>query len=146
MHLHLEGSWIINVELCSDWLFHSAAHFSSSRSRKETQGGKYIFQYFLSHLYSQINILYIKCRHQGDAFKCTIAFYFHFRDSRSHKLFMLWSGSTYHTFYKIRCLSVVLRIYKWFVIILSHFSLLCLCGKLNLMSCNVTGYLPLARS
>ncbi len=27
-------------------------------------------------------------------------------------LFILWSGSTYHTFYKIRCLSVVLRIWK----------------------------------
>ncbi len=27
-----------NVELCSDWLFHSAANFSSSHSRKETQG------------------------------------------------------------------------------------------------------------
>ncbi len=30
------------VELCSDWLFHSAAHFSSSHSRKETQGNIYI--------------------------------------------------------------------------------------------------------
>ncbi len=38
----------LNVELCSDWLFHSVAHFSSSHSRKETQGGKYIFQYFLA--------------------------------------------------------------------------------------------------
>ncbi len=32
-----------NVELWSDWLFHSTGHFSSSHSRKETQG-KYIFQ------------------------------------------------------------------------------------------------------
>ncbi len=73
-----------NVELCSDWLFHSA----SSHSRKETQGGKYIFQYFLSQLYRRVIILYIKCGHQGaainmrgteTAFKCTIAFYFHFR-------------------------------------------------------------------
>ncbi len=38
----------LNVELCSDWLFHSEAHFSSSHSTKETQGGKYIFQYFLA--------------------------------------------------------------------------------------------------
>ncbi len=76
-----------NVELCSDWLFQSAAHFSSSHSRKETQGGKFIFQYFLSQLYRRVIILYIKCRHQGaainmrgteTAFKCTIAFYFHF--------------------------------------------------------------------
>ncbi len=75
-----------NVELCSDWLFQSAAHFSSSHSRKQTQG-KYIFQYFLSQLYHLVIILYIKCRHQGaainmlgteTAFKCTIAFYFHF--------------------------------------------------------------------
>ncbi len=65
----------LSVELCSDWLFHSAAHFSSSHSRKETQG-KNIFQYFLA-----INMLGIET-----AFKCTIAFYFHFRDSRSHKL------------------------------------------------------------
>ncbi len=36
-----------NVELCSNWLFHSAANFSNSHSRKETQG-KYIFQYFLN--------------------------------------------------------------------------------------------------
>ncbi len=77
-----------NVELCSDWLFHSAAHFSSSHSRKETQG-KYIFQYFLSQLYRWVIILYIKCGHQGAAinmrgietvFECMIAFYFHFRD------------------------------------------------------------------
>ncbi len=52
-------------------------------------------------------------------------------------LFILWSGSTYHTFYKIRCLSVVLRICKSFAIILSHLSLLCLCGKWNYMYCNV---------
>ncbi len=106
---YLEGSWIImlssvligcftvqlNVELCSDWLFHSAAHFSSSHSRKETQGGKYIFQYFLSQLYCRVIILYIKHGHQGaainmrgteTAFKCTIAFYFRFRDSQSHVL------------------------------------------------------------
>ncbi len=38
-----------NDELCSDWLFHSAAYFSSSRIRKETQG-KYIFQYFLAYI------------------------------------------------------------------------------------------------
>ncbi len=72
-----------NVELCSDWLFHSAAHFTSSNSRKETQGGKYIFQYVLSQLYHRVVILYIKCGHQGAAinmlgietvFKCTIAF------------------------------------------------------------------------
>ncbi len=83
-----------NVELCSDWLFHSAA---SSHSRKETQGGKYIFQYILSQLYRRVIILYIKCGHQGaainmlgieTALECTIAFYFHFRfrDSRSQVL------------------------------------------------------------
>ncbi len=35
---------------------------------------------------------------------------------------------------------MVLRICKSFIIILSHLSLLCLCGKWNLMYCNVTGY------
>ncbi len=76
-----------NVELCSDWLFHSAAHFSSSHSRKEAQGGKYIFQYFLSRLYRWVILLYIKCGHHGatinmrsieTSFECVIAFYFHF--------------------------------------------------------------------
>ncbi len=112
--------------------------------RKETQG-KYIFQYFLSQLYRRVIILYIKCGHQGaainmrgieTAFECTIAFYFHFRDLRSYVLCVNYSGSTYHTFYKIRCLSVVLRICKSFAIILGHLSLLCLCGKWNLMYCN----------
>ncbi len=34
-------------------------------SKKETQRGKYIFEYFLSQLYCQVIILYIKRRHQG---------------------------------------------------------------------------------
>ncbi len=98
-----------NVELSSDWLFHSAAHFSSSHSKKETQR-KYIFQYFLSQLYRWVIILYIKCGHQGaainmrgieTAFECTIAFYCHFRDLQSHMLCVNYSGSTYHTFYNI---------------------------------------------
>ncbi len=97
-----------NVELCSDWLFHSAPHLSSSHSRKETQV-EYIFQYFLQ-LYCPVNILYIKCGHQGaainmqgivTAFECTITFYFHFRDLRSHVLCVNYSGSIYHTFDKI---------------------------------------------
>ncbi len=84
----------LKVELCSDWLFHSAGHFSSSHSRKETQG-KYTFQYFLAQLYSWVIILDIKCWHQGaainmrgmeTAFECMITFHFHFRDSRSHEL------------------------------------------------------------
>ncbi len=74
----------LNVELCSDWLFHSAA---SSHSRKETQGGKYIFQYLLAQLYRRVIVLYIKWGHQGaainmrgteTAFKCTIVFTFAF--------------------------------------------------------------------
>ncbi len=35
--------------------------------RKETQGGKYIFQYFLAQLYRWVIILYIKFWHQGAA-------------------------------------------------------------------------------
>ncbi len=34
-------------------------------SKKETQGGKYIFKYFLSQLYRRVIILYIKHGHQG---------------------------------------------------------------------------------
>ncbi len=76
--------------------------------RKETQGGKYIFQYFLSQLYRRVIILYIKCGHQGaainmrgteTAFKCTIAFYIHFRfrDSRSHKLCFYYGAAVLTT-------------------------------------------------
>ncbi len=130
-----------NVELCSDWLFHSTAQcwallwlavsqYGSFQLISHTVGrkqGKYIYQYFLSQLYRQVIILYIKCGHQGalnnmlgteTAFKCTIA----------RTLFILWSGSTYHKFDKIRCLSVVLRICK------------SSCCKWNLMYCNVTSY------
>ncbi len=135
----------LNVELCSDWLI-SVAH------RKETQG-KYIFQYFLAQLYRWVIILYIQCGHQGAAIN-TRGIETAFERSVDHvivslslsrfaiarTLFILWSGSTYLTFYKIRCLSVVLRICKSFAIILSHLSLLCLCGKWKLMYCNVTGY------
>ncbi len=94
-----------NVELCSDWLFHSAAHFSGSHSRKETQG-KYIFQYFLSQLYRWVIILYIKCGHQGaavnmrgieTALECTVAFYFHFWDSRSHVLCLYYGAAVLTT-------------------------------------------------
>ncbi len=51
---------LLNVELCSDWLFHSAAH-----QQEGNTGGKYIFKYFLSQLYRWVIILYIKCGHQG---------------------------------------------------------------------------------
>ncbi len=34
-------------------------------SKEETQGGKYIFKYFLSQLYRRVIILYIKRGHQG---------------------------------------------------------------------------------
>ncbi len=34
-------------------------------SKKETQGGKYIFKYFLSQLYRRVIILYIIRGHQG---------------------------------------------------------------------------------
>ncbi len=77
-----------NVELCSDWLFHGAAHFSRSHS---------YFQYFLSQFFRQVIILYINCGHQGatinmrgteTAIKCMVAFYFHFhyQDWRLHEL------------------------------------------------------------
>ncbi len=56
----------LNVELCSDWLI-SVRLISVADSKKETQGGKYIFQYFLSQLYRLVIILYIKCGHQGAA-------------------------------------------------------------------------------
>ncbi len=45
-------------ELCSDFTVPLI-------SNKETQGGKYIFKYFLSQLYRRVIILYIKRGHQG---------------------------------------------------------------------------------
>ncbi len=104
---------------------------SVAHSKKETQGGKYIFQYFLSQLYRRVIILYIKCGHQGatintrgieTAFERSvdrvIVSLSLSRFAIARTLFILWSGSTYHTFYKISCLSVVLRICKSFAIIL----------------------------
>ncbi len=85
---------------------YSAAHFSSSHSRKKTQGGKYIFQYFLSQLYCRVIILYINCGHQEaainmrgieTAFKSTMTFYFHFRNSRSHKLCLYYGAAVLTT-------------------------------------------------
>ncbi len=74
-----------NVELCSDWLF--TVQLISLTHRKETQG-KYIFPYF-SRSYIVSNYTVNKMRASGaainmrgteTAFKCTIVFYFHFRD------------------------------------------------------------------
>ncbi len=104
---------------------------SAPHSKKETQGGKYIFQYFLSQLYCRVIILYIKCGHQGATINTrgietaferlvdrVIVSLLLSRFAIARTLFILWSGSTYHTFYKIRCLSVVLKICKSFAIIL----------------------------
>ncbi len=105
---------LLNVELCSDWLFHSATH-----QQEGNTGRKYIFKYFLSQLYRRIIILYIKRGHQGGietAFERSVdrVIVSLSRDAM-HKLFILWSNSTYHTFHKIRHLSVVLRICKSFI-------------------------------
>ncbi len=65
--------FIINVELCSDWLFQWGSMLSSAligcftvrlisvAHRKETQGGKYIFQYFLAQLYYLSMICHFLC-------------------------------------------------------------------------------------
>ncbi len=93
----------LNVELCSDWLFHITAHFSSSHSTNETHK---IYKSVLSHAVISLgNYTVNNCFRMHDRILL----------SRSHKLFILfilWSGSIYHTFHKIRCLSVVLRICK----------------------------------
>ncbi len=98
-------------------------------SKKETQGGKYIFKYFLAYLYRRVIILYIKHGHQRAVINTQgieTAFWmisrsrysFTFKRCDAQTLFILWSNSTYHTFHKIRRLSVVLRIFKSFTIIL----------------------------
>ncbi len=112
-------------------------------SKKETQGGKYIFKYFLSQLYRRIIIPYIKYGHQGTvintwgietAFERSVdrVIVSLSRDAM-HKLFILWSNSTYHTFHKFRHLSVVLRICKSFI---SPYSVYVVSEIL----CSVTGY------
>ncbi len=53
-----------NVELCSEFSV-SQYRLISLACIKETQGGKYIFQYFLALLYRWESILCIKCGHQG---------------------------------------------------------------------------------
>ncbi len=72
----------LNIELCSDWLFHSAAHFSSSQ---EGNTGRKIYISILSHAVISLgNYTGNKMREMlgiETAFKCRIAFYFHFRDS-----------------------------------------------------------------
>ncbi len=95
-----------NVELCSDLLFHSAAqcwallglhsaaHFSSSHSRKETQG-KYIFQYFLTQLYHWVIILYIKWGHQGAHPLHSLEHNIYFHDLPFSPLSSLVSSSQY---------------------------------------------------
>ncbi len=62
------------------------------------------------------NYTVYKIRHQGaainmwgieTAFKCTIVFTFTLRFTIAQTLFILWSGSTYHTFHKKdMCVSV----------------------------------------
>ncbi len=112
--------------------------------RKETQG-KYILQYFLAQLYRWVIILFIKCGHQGATINMlgietarslfTFTFTFEICD-RMNSVYTM-EGSTCHTFYKIRCLSVVLRICKSFAIILiSPYSVYVVSEIL----CTVTGY------
>ncbi len=56
----------LNVELFSDWLFHSAAHFSCSQQEGNT--GRKIYISILSlAVYRRVIIRYIKCGHQGAA-------------------------------------------------------------------------------
>ncbi len=139
-----------NVELCSDWLFHSVA---SSHSRKETQGRKIYISILSPAVISLGNILYIKCGHQGaainmrgneTAFKCTIAFYFRFRDSRSHELCLYYGAAVLTTHFTRSdacqwCSGSVNH--SPLSSVISPYSVLC--GKWNLMYCN---RLPLARS
>ncbi len=113
----LFGRVMNNNELCSDWLFHSATH-----QQEVISVGLYRYK----QLYHRVTILYIKRWHQGavinmqgieTAFeRSRNSFTFKRRDSQT--LFILWSSSFYHTFHKIRRLSVVLRICKLFAIIL----------------------------
>ncbi len=83
------------------------------RTHKYEMGGKHIFQCFLSQLFSWVIILYINCGHQGAVINMR-------GDSKfaiTHTLCTLQSGNTYHTFYKIRYLSGVLRICKSSIIL-----------------------------
>ncbi len=54
---------LLNVEHCSDWLFHNSTH--QQEGNKGREKGKFIFEYFISQLYRWVILLYIKRRHQG---------------------------------------------------------------------------------
>ncbi len=106
-------------------------------SQEGNTGKIYIFQHFLAQLYHWVNTVN-NMRHQGAtnnmlALKllsnARSRFTFTFEIART--LFILWSNSTYRTFHKIRCLSVVLGICKSFIII-SPYSVY----VVNLMYCN----------
>ncbi len=81
-----------NVELCSDLLFHSAAHFTSSH---EGNTGRNIYILILhcavislgKYTVYKMWAAAINMRVTETTFKNTIDFYFHFcfRDLRSHK-------------------------------------------------------------
>ncbi len=156
---YLEGSWIIilssaligcftvrlNVDLCSDWLFYSAAHFISSHSRKETQGNIYI-----SKLYCTVISLgnYTVNKMRASGIRCNMLLWnahsllvslSRFAIGRS--LFILWSSRVLTThFTRSDACQWCSGSVNHFAIILSHLSLLCLCGKWNLMYYNVAGY------
>ncbi len=111
-------------------------YYGTSKGNKYEIGGKYIFQYFLSQLYNLV-ILYITTGIREPFLCLALKLLLNTQSllvslSRfiiAHTLFILRSVSTYHTFYKIRCLWVVLRICKPFIIVLSNLSLLCSCGN-----------------
>ncbi len=104
-------------------------------SKKDTQGEKYIFKYFLSQLYRRVIILYKKLGHQGavinmreTAFErsvdCVIASLSRAHDAQT--LFILWSNSSLLTTHFTRsdpyqCCSGSVNH--------PHLSLLGLCGK-----------------
>ncbi len=133
---------LLNVELCSDWLFHSAAH-----QQEGNTGRKIYFLNTFSHSYIVVIILYIKRGHQRavintrgieTAFERSVdrVIVSLSRDAL-HKLCLYYGATVLTTFHKIRRLSEVLRICKSFsIILISPYSVYVLSEIL----CTVTGY------
>ncbi len=115
----------LNVELCSDSVFHCVAYFTSSH---EGNTGRKIYISILScAVISLGNYTVYKCAHQGAAinmqvtettFKNMIDFYFHFRD-RTNSVYTMEKQYLPHISGSVNHSSIILR----------HLSLLCLCGK-----------------
>ncbi len=124
---------LLNVKLCSDWLFHSATH------QQEGNTGRKIYIQILSLAFISLGDYTVYKKAVINTRGIETSYSFTFKRCDAQTLFILWSNSTYHTFNMIRRLSVVLRICKSFAITLILISLYSVYVVSEIL-CTVTGY------